>query len=56
MEIVGVVAGIPGLIHIVQGLTATLRGLANRRSSAKAAGELVSELTDVEHILKDMQL
>jgi hypothetical protein len=49
-----VVAGIPGLIHIVQGLTAILRGLANRRHSAKVAGELLSQLTDIESILRDV--
>jgi hypothetical protein len=55
MEIVGVVAGIPGLIHIVHEVIATLRGLANRRPSVKVAGELLSELTEIENILKDVQ-
>ncbi|KAL2850487.1 hypothetical protein BJX68DRAFT_266695 [Aspergillus pseudodeflectus] len=55
MEIVGIVAGIPALIHAVQGLTATLQALANRRHSAKVAGELLLQLMDIENILKDVQ-
>ncbi|KAJ0417654.1 hypothetical protein BJY00DRAFT_199928 [Aspergillus carlsbadensis] len=55
MEIVGVVAGIPGVIQLVQGLTATLQGLANRRHSAKIAAELLVQLTDIEAILEDVQ-
>ncbi|KAJ4223314.1 hypothetical protein NW759_005949 [Fusarium solani] len=48
MEVVGVVAAIPGLIEIVQ-------GLAKRKVATKTAEELHLQLTDLEETLKDLQ-
>ena len=55
MEVVGVVAAIPGLIHIIQGVVTAARGFTNRKSSEKAATELMAQLQDIENILKDVQ-
>ncbi|RSL68872.1 hypothetical protein CEP53_002400 [Fusarium sp. AF-6] len=55
MEVVGVVAAIPGLIEIVQGLTTAVRGLAKGKAATKATENLLLELKDLEETLKDLQ-
>ncbi|RSL66794.1 hypothetical protein CEP54_003561 [Fusarium duplospermum] len=55
MEVVGVVAAIPGLIEIVQGLTTAVRGLAKGKVATKASEALLLELKDLEETLKDLQ-
>ncbi|KAM6532663.1 hypothetical protein FALCPG4_005715 [Fusarium falciforme] len=55
MEVVGVIAAIPGLIEIVQALTTAVQGLAKRNVATKTAEELHLQLKDIEETLKDLQ-
>ncbi|KAJ4183813.1 hypothetical protein NW755_009352 [Fusarium falciforme] len=55
MEVVGVIAAIPGLIEIVQALTTAVQGLAKRKVATKTAEELHLQLKDIEETLKDLQ-
>ncbi|KAF5013054.1 hypothetical protein FDECE_881 [Fusarium decemcellulare] len=55
MEVVGVIAAIPGLIEIVQAVTTAVRGLSKRKVAAKTAEDLITQLRDLEDILKDVQ-
>ncbi|KAL2692525.1 hypothetical protein Neosp_002935 [[Neocosmospora] mangrovei] len=55
MEVVGVVAAIPGLIEIVQGLTTAVQGLAKRKVATRTAEELCLQLKDLEETLRDLQ-
>lgn len=54
MEVVGVVAAVPGLIEIIHGVATAVQGFANRKSSAKAATRLISQLHDIEDLLEDV--
>ena len=55
MEVVGVVAAIPGLIQIVQAVTTAVRGLLKRKVAAKVVEDLTIELREVEDILQNVQ-
>ncbi|KAJ0127912.1 putative Insulin-degrading enzyme like protein [Fusarium oxysporum f. sp. albedinis] len=55
MEIVGVIATVPGLIEIVKAAITAVRGLSKRKVAAKTAADLVVQLRDLEGILEDVQ-
>ncbi|KAF4459991.1 Tetratricopeptide-like helical [Fusarium albosuccineum] len=55
MEVVGVVAAIPGLIQIVQAVTTAICGLSKRKVAAKIVEQLAVQLRDLEDILQDVK-
>ncbi|KAF4444534.1 Tetratricopeptide-like helical [Fusarium austroafricanum] len=55
MEIVGVIAAVPGLIELIEAATTAVRGLSKRKVAAKLAEDLVLQLHDLEGILQDIE-
>ncbi|PNP61417.1 hypothetical protein FNYG_13900 [Fusarium nygamai] len=52
MEVVGVIAGVPGLIQIIQAVTTAIRGVSKKDLAPKIAQNLVSSLQNVAQILE----
>ncbi|KAF5586169.1 tetratricopeptide-like helical [Fusarium pseudocircinatum] len=52
MEIVGIIAGVPGLIQIIQAVTTAVRGVSKKDVAPKVAQNLIQSLQNVEKILR----
>lgn len=55
MEIVGVIAAVPGLIEIIKAVSTGVRGLRKGKVAAKTIQDLLTQLQDLESILQDIQ-
>ncbi|KAI1781536.1 hypothetical protein F4818DRAFT_451557 [Hypoxylon cercidicola] len=55
MEVVGVVAAIPGLIDIIKGIKTTVQGLVKRKVFVKETTNLVDQLDLINQILTEIQ-
>ncbi|RBR18159.1 uncharacterized protein FIESC28_06225 [Fusarium coffeatum] len=55
MEIVGVIAAVPGLIDIIKAVSTGVRGLRKGKVTAKTTQDLLTQLQDLESILQDIQ-
>ncbi|KAJ4009918.1 hypothetical protein NW752_009092 [Fusarium irregulare] len=55
MEIVGVIAAVPGLIEIIKAVSTGVRGLKKGKVAAKTIQDLLTQLQDLESILQDIQ-
>jgi hypothetical protein len=55
MEIVGVIAAVPGLIEIIKAVSTGVRGLSRGKVAAKTVKDLLTQLQDLESILQDVQ-
>ena len=53
MEVVGLVAGIPGLVKLIQTSITAVRGIAQRKSAPKEANNLLQELEGYQTLLED---
>ncbi len=52
MEVVGVVAAVPGLIQIIQAVITAVRGVSKKDVAPKVAQNLIQSLQNVEQILE----
>ncbi|KAF5544001.1 tetratricopeptide-like helical [Fusarium napiforme] len=52
MEVVGVIAGVPGLVQIIQAVITAVRGVSKRDAAPKVAQNLIQSLRNVEQILE----
>ncbi|KAF4947046.1 hypothetical protein FGADI_10676 [Fusarium gaditjirri] len=53
MEVVGVIAGVPGLIQIIQAVTTAVRGISKKDVAPKIARNLIQSLQELEKVLED---
>ena len=55
MEIVGVIAAVPGLIDIIKAVSTGVRGLKKGKVATKTIQDLLTQLQDLESILQDIR-